>query len=168
MLPISGQLVTASVLNPPLPLQPVPRVTATGAHDDRTSARRLLLAPPVFRNSPPTTRSPSLPWASSCTVASAPVPKADQLVPFQRAMRLAGTPPALVNRPPAIRSPLASTRSDVTALFMPEPSADQLEPFQRAMRLAAAPPAVTNVPPTTTSPLGRIASASPPSFLSSP
>ena len=46
--PISGQLVTASELKPPLPVQPVPSATACGAHEDTTRPRRLLATPLVL------------------------------------------------------------------------------------------------------------------------
>src|SRR5688572_17073353 len=83
-----------------------------------------------------------------------PPPSADQLVPFQRAMRFAARPPALVKSPPATSAgPLpsswtasASTEADA---FIPLPSADQAFPSHCAMQLAGTPPALANAPPAT-------------------
>src|SRR6185503_10303088 len=111
--------------------------------------------PPAFAKYPPATRSPFGSTAKAPTngpkTSDIPDPSADQLMPFQRAMRLALTPPAVVNPPPATTSPLGVVARARTQSFTPEPSpepsADQLVPFQRAMRLALTPPAVVNEPP---------------------
>ena len=80
----------------------------------------------------------------------APVPSADQLVPFHLAMRLAGAPPAVVNVPPTYRSgppPSSNTVSALTKVVpTPPPIEDQLVPSHFAMRFADAPPAVVNAP----------------------
>ena len=76
-----------------------------------------------------------------------PLPNADQLAPFQRAMRLALAPAAVVNSPPAYTS-VPLTAMARTLEFRPPASADQLLPFQRAMWLAATAPALVKLPPT--------------------
>src|SRR5688572_2434859 len=99
----------------------------------------LALTLPAMLNSPAATRSPlvSVDKAPTATGNPAkPVPSADQLAPFQRAMPLQITPPAPVKKPPATRSPFGSVARAWTHVApmnpdMPVPSADQLVPSQR-------------------------------------
>src|SRR6266545_3871660 len=86
-----------------------------------------------------------------------PAPRADQLLPFQCAMRLAATPPAILKRPPAYTSPPMTTIA-FTLLLTPPPIGNHSMPLWRAMlvdwllgeKLAAAklPPANTSLPRT--------------------
>src|ERR1043166_7640986 len=80
-----------------------------------------------------------------------PLPSADQVVPFHRAMFVAFTAPAWVNAPPTYRlvpSYSMAPTPGVLAPVTPEPSACQLEPSHRAMLLTWTPPLVVNAPPT--------------------
>src|SRR5215204_3610686 len=92
-----------------------------------------------------------------------PLPRADHVLPFHRAMWLAATPPAVVKYPPAYMSPLPAMARAPTELFMPlplpTPTADHALPFQRAMLLATTPPAVMKDPSMYTSPLWAMARA---------
>jgi hypothetical protein len=111
--------------------------------------------PPAVVNEPPAIRSPFVKVLMAKTSLFIPVPNADQLAPFQRAMRLTVTPPAAVNPPPAMMSPFESVVRVPTPPFSPEDSAaDQLAPFHRARD--GVPPRSSNPPPASRSPLGRV------------
>jgi hypothetical protein len=70
-------------------------------------------------NAPAAIRSPPGITAKAYATPFNPVPKADHVEPFHRAIELHGVPLALVNDPPATRSPLGSVASDHTALLSP-------------------------------------------------
>ena len=70
------------------------------------------------------------------TVPLTPLPKADQELPFQRAMFLAGLPPAKAKVPPAYRMPPGSITRASTEVLVPfalPVKEDQTLPFQRGL-----------------------------------
>src|SRR5687767_8174786 len=101
---------------------------------------------------------PSSKTASEPTrVPASPGPRADQLVPFQRAMPRAGTPPAKLSRPPAYRAgPVPSSKTiepytisgQLAQLASPPPTSLHAFPSQRAMLRTETPPASVPEPAT--------------------
>jgi hypothetical protein len=75
-----------------------------------------------------------------------PEPKADQELPFQRAMLVADTPPAIVKLPPAYKL-VPDTAIAETVPFIPEPNAAHKRPFHSATLLANILPAMLKEPP---------------------
>jgi hypothetical protein len=65
---------------------------------------------------PPTSSVPSGATARQLTTCDTPDPRADQLMPFQRAMKLAGAPSIVLKSPPTTRSPLGITARAFPAL----------------------------------------------------
>src|SRR5262245_66072831 len=97
-------------------------------------------APLTTVNAPQAKTSPFGSVVRTLTKLFIPEPSADQLVPFQRAMRFAFTPPAVVNSPPATKSPFGSIVRATSRMEITEPSADQRAQDQGASQLAVRPP----------------------------
>src|SRR5687767_15975523 len=76
------------------------------------------VTPPAVVNWPPTYIL-VLSVVSALTDPLAPLPRADQLLPFHMAMLFAGTPPAAVNEPPTYTSPLLLIAIAKMTLFVP-------------------------------------------------
>src|SRR5438874_115552 len=85
-------------------------------------------------------------------VTTIPLPTADHVDPFQRAIPGVTTPPPVVaNCPPTMRPPLKLVRAKTVEIpSTPVPSFDHAEPFHFAMRLN---PLFVNSPPAMSSPL---------------
>src|SRR5262245_29051243 len=88
-----------------------------------------------------------------------PLPAANQVAPFQRAIAGDCTPPADEKDPPATISPVVVAASARTVQSHPDPIGNQEPCEKRAMRLAATPPAVVNDPAAIRSPFASGSSA---------